>query len=103
MKLIAVIGCVALVGVSVAAQRGDRQRSEPADRSAFTSPQDARYPLNVDPELLPAAAAAIEDSDLVMGIVINGEARAYPVNYMNGPTNEVLNDTLGGTPIAPSW
>ena len=38
-----------------------------------------------------------------MGVVINGQARAYPVNYMNGPNNEVVNDELGGELIAPSW
>ncbi len=43
------------------------------------------------------------DGDMVMGVVLNGETRAYPVNYMNGPTNEVVNDKLGGQAIAPSW
>ena len=26
-----------------------------------------------------------------------------PVNYMNVPLNEIVNDTLGGAHIAPTW
>lgn len=73
------------------------------DRSSFTSLREEGYPLNVDPELVPASEASMSDGDMVMGIVHKGQARAYPVNYMNGPTNEVVNDTLGGTPVAASW
>lgn len=76
---------------------------EPSDRSAFTHLTEGGYPLNVDPEIVAADSVDIGAGDLVMGVVINGEARAYPVNYMNGPYNEVVNDELGGQAIAPSW
>ena len=76
---------------------------EPRDRSAFTHLTEGGYPLNVSPEIVAADEIDIADEDIVMGIVINGEARAYPVNYMNGPYNEVVNDELGGQAIAPSW
>ena len=75
----------------------------PRDRSEFTLLREEGFPLNVDPEIVPADQASIGDDDIVMGVVINGEARAYPVNYMNGPYNEVVNDELGGEAIAPSW
>ncbi len=77
--------------------------AEPSDRSAFTHLTEGGYPLNVDPEIVKADEVDFGDEDIVMGIVINGEARAYPVNYMNGPYNEVVNDELGGQAIAPSW
>ena len=48
-------------------------------------------------------ADEIGDDDIVMGVVVAGKARAYPVNYMNGPRNEVVNDQLGGTAIASTW
>ena len=76
---------------------------EPRDRSAFTHLTPGGYPLNVDPEIVAADEVDIGDEDIVMGVVINGEARAYPVNYMNGPYNEVVNDELGGQAVAPSW
>lgn len=84
-------------------RRGAGGPVEPADRSAFTSLKDGGYPLNLDPEIVAAEDCDIGDDDLVMGVVVNGEARAYPVNYMNGPYNEVVNDKLGGQAIAPSW
>ena len=82
----------------------ERRRSQgPRDRSDFTHLTEDGFPLNVDPETVSAKDARLGDGDIIMGVVIAGEPRAYPVNYMNGPNNEVVNDTLGGTPIAPSW
>jgi hypothetical protein len=69
----------------------------------FVHLEEKGFPLNINPEIIAANEADIDDGDMVMGIVINGEARAYPVNYMGGPTNEVVNDRLGGQAIAPSW
>ena len=71
--------------------------------SAFTMLRPDGFPLNVDPEVVPAEEAPLQPGDMVMGVEIGGQARAYPVNYMNGPFNEVVNDLLGGVAIAPSW
>ena len=73
------------------------------NRLEFVNLREEGFPLNVNPEHVSAADAPLQDGDMVMGIVLGGEARAYPVNYMGGPTNEVVNDTLGGQAIAPSW
>ena len=78
-------------------------KAEPRDRSDFTHLNEDGFPLNVDPTIVSAEDAEIGEGDMVMGVVINGEARAYPLNYMNGPYNEIVNDELGGVPIAPSW
>jgi len=77
--------------------------AEPRDRSTFTHLKEEGYPLNVNPEIVAAADAEIGGTDMVMGVVIGDEARAYPLNYMNGPYNEIVNDQLGGVAIAPSW
>ena len=45
----------------------------------------------------------VSDDDLVVGVVINGEARAYPLNMMTGPQREIFNDVLGGKEIAATW
>lgn len=45
----------------------------------------------------------LAEDDLVLGVVVNGEARAYPINFLTGPTREVLNDELGGKAIAATW
>ena len=47
--------------------------------------------------------ARLGEDDLVLGVVLKGEARAYPVNYMNGPINEVVNDEIRGQQIAATW
>ena len=84
-------------------QRSASGPAEPKDRSDFTHLRKGGFPLNVDPEIVAADNVEIGDEDMVMGVVINGEPRAYPVNYMNGPFNEIVNDELGGEAIAPSW
>lgn len=42
-------------------------------------------------------------AELVLGIVVGEEARAYPINMLTGPSREIINDTLGGRAIAATW
>ena len=46
---------------------------------------------------------AIHDSELIFGVDIQGEARAYPINMLTSPQREILNDQLGGQAIAATW
>jgi hypothetical protein len=39
--------------------------------------------------------------DVVIGVSINGESRAYPLHVLY--VHEIINDTLGGTPIAVTY
>ncbi len=41
------------------------------------------------------------NDDLVLGVVVDGKAMAYPIRYL--AMSEVLNDRVGDTPLAPSW
>ncbi|MBI3464336.1 MAG: DUF3179 domain-containing protein [Planctomycetes bacterium] len=45
----------------------------------------------------------LNPSELVLGVTIGKESRAYPINMLTGPSREILNDTLGGQPIAATW
>lgn len=45
----------------------------------------------------------VNPADLVIGVVHNGKARAYPINILVGPSREILNDTMAGVPIAATW
>ncbi len=47
------------------------------------------------------AAAQVPPNEEVMGVVVNGEARAYPIGLLS--RHEVANDTLGGEPIAVTF
>ena len=42
-------------------------------------------------------------SELVLGVTVGGQSRAYPINMLTGPSREILNDTLGGQPLAATW
>lgn len=96
-------GFVTFAEYEAMAKRSPARPVPPRDRSDFTHLNDEGFPLNVDPKIVSADDVELGDDDLVMGVVIGDEPRAYPVNYMNGPYNEVVNDELGGRAIAPSW
>jgi hypothetical protein len=49
----------------------------------------------------PDEATALPGSSLVIGVEHNGEARAYPVELLS--LHEVVNDVVGGRPIAVTW
>ena len=45
--------------------------------------------------------AQMEPLERVMGVSINGESRAYPLNLLS--RHEIVNDTVGGKAIAVTW
>ncbi len=45
----------------------------------------------------------LNPSELVIGLTVGKESRAYPINMLTGPRREILNDTLGGKSIAATW
>ena len=56
-------------------------------------------PALTNPAVVPAEIADtfLVPEDLVLGVVINGEARAYPHGVLWW--HEIINDVLGGRPI----
>lgn len=48
-------------------------------------------------------ADRIGPDELVLGVIVNGEARAYPINMLTGPSREIINDKLGGKKIGATW
>lgn len=65
------------------------------------------FPAIVEPEAVSVekaeAADVVKAKELVLGVVVNGEARAYPINTLTGPRREIINDELGGRSIAATW
>ena len=49
------------------------------------------------------AGSAIADDEFVVGVEVDGEARAYPLNMLGHPGSEVVNDTIGRTPVAVTF
>lgn len=48
-----------------------------------------------------AQEASLNDQDLVIGVVIDGQAMAYPIRYLS--LYEIVDDRVGDSPIAPTW
>ena len=60
-------------------------------------------PALTDPQFVAARAAAkfLNGQSRVIGVVINGQARAYPVQILN--YHELVNDHVGGRALLASW
>ncbi|NQT51481.1 DUF3179 domain-containing protein [bacterium] len=58
-----------------------------------------------DAPTVPADQAGdrVSDGELVLGVVVGGHARAYPINMLTGPRREIINDSLGGRAVAATW
>lgn len=90
----------------LAAWSNDAEKDDPETdyrRHAHRAvPRDA-FPVLNDPKLLSVAAAekALRDDDIVIGLVVNGEAQAFSVPVMG--RHEILNGSCGGVPIAVTW
>ena len=65
-------------------------------------PKDG-IPAIFDPEFVTAAEADgfFQPDDQVMGVVIDGDARAYGTAFLS--RREVVNDTVGGRAITVTW
>lgn len=59
------------------------------------------YKVPVDPPAHLAGEAGLDDNGLVIGVVADGEAMAYPIRYI--ALHEVIDDAVGETPIAATW
>ncbi len=62
---------------------------------------DGIPPLDNPKRLLAEAATYLEPTDLVFGISINGDARAYPLRIMDW--HEMANEVIGGVPVSLAY
>ena len=58
-------------------------------------------PAILQPQFVPAREAEIPDDAWVLGVVVEGVAKAYSLNLLN--QHEVVNDRSGGTAFAAVW
>lgn len=49
------------------------------------------------------ADQTLHESELVLGVTVGGQSRAYPINMLTGPSREIINDRLAGQAIAATW
>ena len=60
-------------------------------------------PAILAPEFIDANAALLDmaPDERVLGLSLNGDHRAYPLNLLS--RHEIVNDTVGGVPVAVTW
>ncbi len=92
-NLLLFCGCVAATFANVE----DPVRYEPR--------QVLRKPIRpiVNPSIVDVEKAEIAPNELVIGVEVDGVARAYSINQLTGPQREIINDELGGSAIAATW
>jgi hypothetical protein len=101
---------VLLLGALVLARVVSQPGLSAGDAGVAVDPRDVHTVLPRDairaidrPEFVPAhdPAAGMADTERVLGLVVDGDARAYPVNVLS--VHEIVNDVVGGRAIAVTW
>lgn len=91
--------CVFAAAAVSAAAAGVQTEETPADVRQLLP--RGEIPAVFDPVFVTADQAEMPDSAWVLGVYLDGEARAYDLNLLNH--HEVVNDVVGGRPVAPVW
>ena len=81
----------------------ERRRLNAGDLVLAASPDDIPAIFADDTIFVDATAGSVEwaDEELVIGLTLNGESRAYPIALLS--LHEVVNDTVGGQPVLVTW
>ena len=91
----------------VALVAGLPDRNSSAEEKLPFRPRVLMKPFDAIVEVPLLKAADVKDevlpNELVLGVVVNGKARAYPINQLTGPIREIINDELGGSAITATW
>ena len=101
MKVLLIILAI-LLSYSPATAWDFTKNNIPTDEIMSGGPPKDGIPALFSPDYVPAAEASyMRDKEEVMGVVINNEAKAYPLRIMSW--HELVNDSIGGIPILVSW
>jgi hypothetical protein len=85
-----------------AADRDFSRHSIPLDEIQSGGPPKDGIPALTDPKHVPAAKADfMREEEQVLGVFLNGVARAYPTRILSW--HEVVNDRFGELPVLVSW
>ena len=95
-----VIAALTISSVLAVAAPGVCQEDVPPDGVRQFVPR-GRIPAVFDPQYVSAEDADIPDDAWVLGVFVNGEARAYDLNLLNH--HEIVNDVIGRVPLAAVW
>ena len=78
-----------------------KDRIRAIDDPLFVKPDDPRLAKISTSPYRPAEKRENNDDIMVIGYVVNGEARAYPTALLDH--HELVNDRVGGKPVTVGW
>ena len=75
----------------------------PSDGALVTVRPRDTIPAILDPAFarVEEASGWMESDELILGVEIEGDARAYPIRILS--RHEVVNDVVAGIPVAITW
>jgi hypothetical protein len=88
-------------GSSPADQSNGTKAIVPLDQIVGGGPARDGIPSIDNPKFVSANDAGLEDFELVLGLDINGDVRAYPLNIL--VWHEIVNDIVGGEPVVVTY
>ncbi len=100
MKLILLSGIAILLAVSCTIAQDRNLPDDLPDEFQQILPRGRIAAIN-NPTFVPADEADIDDDSWIMGVVIDGQAKAYSLTLLN--SHEVVNDQIGDTTFAAVW
>ena len=77
------------------------RHSVPLDEIISGGPPKNGIPSIDDPIFVPVAEAELPEHEPVIGLIVNGDARAYPLRILIW--HEIVNDVIGGVPVAVTY
>lgn len=99
MRILSVALCLAFLHAGAAFNLSAQSELDYRPRQVLRNPIRAI----TDPPIVAADQSGLSDNELVIGVVVDGKSRAYPINQLTGPMREIINDELSGTAIAATW
>ena len=101
-RTLAIAAILLMLPLTAQAQWDFSKHSIPLDEIQSGGPPRDGIPALTNPKYAPAAKADyMRPDEQVLGVFINGVARAYPTRILSW--HEVVNDTFGGVPVLVSW
>ena len=91
------------VTINLPAAQGSGLDANAVDLKIVTVLGKDGIPAILDPQFLRPedAISLMQANERVIGLSIDGDHRAYPLNLLS--RHEIVNDTVGGVPVAVTW
>jgi hypothetical protein len=107
--VLAAVGAFAVVAAAAYALEALALRSARNGVTFDMRPEPPRSWLRAEaagvrtPQAVAAEAAGLDDAEEVVGVVVNGAARAYRLGALRDPRRHVVNDLVGGAPVSVAY